>query len=61
MILINDKKDPQLVAVSEDRNDFEQIRNQVENMNRALVDSGFDQYQYRAVKRGKKLYIEPTF
>ena len=57
MIYINDKNDPDLLGIIEDNQDFVHISKIVENMNRDLVDSGFDQYQYKAEKRGKKAYI----
>lgn len=57
MIYINDKNDPDLLGIIEDKQDFVHISKIVENMNRDLVDSGFDRYQYKAEKRGKKAYI----
>jgi len=57
MIYINDKDDPDLLGIIEDNKDFVHISKIVENMNRDLVDSGFDHYQYKAEKRGKKAYI----
>jgi len=57
MIYINDKDDPDLLGIIEDKQDFVHISKIVENMNRDLVDSGFDRYQYKAEKRGKKAYI----
>jgi len=57
MIYINDKNDPDLLGIIEDNQDFVHISKIVENMNRDLVDSGFDRYQYKAEKRGKKAYI----
>lgn len=57
MIYINDKNDPDLLGIIEDKQDFVHISKIVENMNRDLVDSGFDRYQYKAERRGKKAYI----
>jgi len=57
MLLINDKNDPDLVGVIETKEDFVHISKIVENMNQDLIDSGFEKYQYKAEKRGKKAYI----
>lgn len=57
MRLINDKDDPDLLGIIENKEDFIHISKIVENMNKDLVDSGFDQYQYKAEKRGQKAYI----
>lgn len=57
MLLINDKDDPDLVGVLETKEDFVHISKIVENMNQDLIDSGFEKYQYKAEKRGKKAYI----
>ena len=57
MLLINDKDDPDLVGVIETKEDFVHISKIVENMNQDLIDSGFEKYQYKAEKRGKKAYI----
>lgn len=57
MKLINDKTDPALVGILESRHDFKEIKIMVDNMNQDLRDSGFDQYQYRVEKEGKKAYI----
>lgn len=57
MQLIQDKNDPDLLAILDSAEEFSLIRLQVEKMNQDLIDSGFDQYQYKAEKRGKKAYI----
>lgn len=57
MQLINDKNDPDLLAVLETRDEWVDITKMVLNMNQDLVDSGFDQYQYKAERRGNKAYI----
>lgn len=57
MQLINDKNDPDLLAVLESRDEWVDITKMVFNMNQDLVDSGFDQYQYKAERRGNKAYI----
>jgi len=57
MQLITDKNDPDLVGILDSAEEFSTIRSQVERMNQDLIDSGFDKYQYKAEKRGKKAYI----
>lgn len=57
MILVNDNNDPDLVGIIESKDDFVHISKIVDVMNRDLVDSGFDQYQYKAERKGKKAYI----
>jgi len=57
MKLINDKNDPDLVGTIETKEDFIHIAKIVENMNQDLIDSGFEKYQYKAERRGRKAYI----
>lgn len=57
MKLIQDKNDPELLAILDSENEYLTIRSQVEKMNQDLIDSGFDQYQYKAEKHGNKAYI----
>ena len=57
MQLINDKNDPTLLGVLESSQDFSQIKKMVYNMNQDLQDSGFEQYQFVAEKKGNKAYI----
>lgn len=57
MILLNDNSEPELVGIIENKDDFVLLSNLVDVMNRDLVDSGFDQYQYKAERKGKKAYI----
>ena len=58
MKLITDNSDPQLLGIVEDNNEFIETQNIVNSLNKDLVDSGFDQYQYKAIRRGKRVYIE---
>jgi|TARA_R110000868_G_scaffold299343_1_gene559643 hypothetical protein len=58
MKLINSDKEPTLLGVMNSDNDYKFVDQIVYNMNKDLVDSGFDQYQYKTIKRGNKLYIE---
>jgi len=57
MQLINDKDDPDLLGIIEDNKDFLHIAKIVATMNQSLLDSGFEQYQYKAERRGRKAYI----
>lgn len=56
------EKEPQLIGFFDetlrDKKEYENVMNMVENLNKDLIDSGFDNYQYQIVKRGKKAYIE---
>jgi hypothetical protein len=58
MKLINDTANPQLLGIVETDQDIIDTQKMVNALNRDLVDSGFDKYQYQAVRRGNKLYIE---
>jgi len=60
MKLVQDKDNPDLVGIIESSDDILVVRRMVENLNKDLIDSGFDQYQYKSVRRGNKLYIERT-
>ena len=60
MKLVQDKDNPDLVGIIESSDDILVVKKMVENLNKDLVDSGFDQYQYKSVRRGNKLYIERT-
>lgn len=55
--LINDKDDPDLLGYIENKDDFINVSQMVDNINKDLIDSGFDKYQYKAEKRGRKAYI----
>lgn len=58
MILKQSEREPALVGILESEDDLQQLNHMVNVLNHDLVDSGFEQYQYEAVRRGKKLYIE---
>jgi predicted aspartyl protease len=55
---INSSKEPTLLGVIENSEDIFRVSKMVDNINQDLIDSGFDQYQFITVQRGKKLYIE---
>lgn len=56
------EKEPQLIGIFgetiRDKKEYESVMNMVESLNKDLVDSGFENYQYQLVRRGKKAYIE---
>ena len=56
MKLYEDNK--QAYAILERDDEYDVIRGQVATLNQDLIDSGFDQYQYVAVKKGQRVYIE---
>jgi len=58
MILVNDKDNPALIGILDDPDEFFEITDQVQKINQDLVDSGFNQYKFKAIKRGNKAYIE---
>ena len=55
MKLYEDNK--QAYAILERDDEYDVIRGQVATLNQDLIDSGFDQYQYKVEKRGLKAYI----
>jgi len=57
MILINDDKDPDLIGLLDSAEEFSMLKSQVSRMNQDLVDSGFEKYQYQAIKKGNRAYI----
>lgn len=58
MKLVNDASNPELVGIITELDDVSETMKIVDSLNRDLVDSGFDQYQYQTVQRGDKIYIE---
>lgn len=60
MKLVQDKDNPDLVGIIESSDDILVVKRMVENLNKDLIDSGFDKYQYRSVRRGNKIYVERT-
>ena len=57
MILINDDKDPDLIGLLDSAEEFSMLKSQVSRMNQDLIDSGFEKYQYQAIKKGNRAYI----
>ena len=58
MKLVNDKSNPQLVGIVTEVDDVNSTDKIVQSLNKDLIDSGFDQYQYQTVRRGNGIYIE---
>jgi len=59
MMFITSEKEPQLIGVFKESDpELQSVIKMVDGLNRDLMDSGFDQYQYQVVRRGTKTYIE---
>ena len=60
MSYVNDIKDPELVFVidkDDDNSELQNIERIVNNMSVALIDSGFENYQYKLEVTGNKAYV----
>lgn len=60
MKIINDEKNPSLLGVLEPGDRIDEYEKWVSNLNQDLVDSGYNQYEYKVVKKKDKLYIDRT-
>jgi hypothetical protein len=63
MAYVNDKKDPELIFKIDEFSEMAEVRaieRMVETMNQELIDSGFDQYQFRVEYDQNKAYIRRT-
>jgi hypothetical protein len=60
MKIINDEKNPSLLGVLEPGDRVDEYEKWVSNLNQDLVDSGYNQYEYKVVKKKDKLYIDRT-
>ena len=58
MKLVNDKDNPGLIGIIDSPKDITELQTMVNNLNKDLIDSGFDKYQYEFIRRGNKAYIE---
>lgn len=58
MKLVNDKHEPELVGIITEVDDVESTIRIVNSLNKDLMDSGFDQYQYQTVRQGNKIYVK---
>lgn len=56
------EKEPQLIGTfrnsPEDIVELQNVKKMVQSLNKDLVDSGFEQYQYHLIRKGRKAYIE---
>ena len=57
MRLVTDKEDPNLVGILDDMDELDVIAGWIDCLNKDLIDSGFEKYQYKAEKQGPKAYI----
>ena len=58
-MFITSEKEPQLIGVFKENDpELQSVIKMVDSLNRDLIDSGFDRYQYQVVRRGTKTYIE---
>ena len=58
MKIINDEKNPSLLGVLEPGDRVDEYEKWVNNLNQDLIDSGYNQYEYKVVKKRDKLYID---
>lgn len=55
---VTSEKEPDLVYVGNDESELDKIKRWVNNLNRDLVDSGFDQYKYDLEIVNDKAYVK---
>jgi hypothetical protein len=58
MKLVNSNKDPDLLGVDCSEEDWKQISQIVANLNQDLIDSGYERYQAKALKKRDSIYIK---
>ena len=59
MLLINNKEDPNLVGILEDNCELDVIAQWVNNLNKDLRDSGFEEHQAKVELIVNRAYITP--
>ena len=59
MLLINNKEDPNLVGILEDNRELDVIAQWVNNLNKDLRDSGFEEHQAKVELIDNRDYITP--
>ena len=57
MLLINNKEDPNLVGILEDNRELDVIAQWVNNLNKDLRDSGFEEHQAKVELIDNRDYI----
>ena len=57
---INNSEVPELLYVidNESNKELQNIEKMISNMNESLIDSGFEQYQFKLEIIGKKVYVK---
>lgn len=55
---VTSEKEPDLIYVGNDESELDNIKRWVNNLNRDLVDSGFDQYKYDLEIVDDKAYVK---
>ena len=57
MKLVNNPSNPTLLGTKATKKDLLEVTRMVENLNRDLIDSGYEQYQARVEKSNDSIYI----
>jgi aspartate/methionine/tyrosine aminotransferase len=57
MKLVNNPSNPTLLGTKATKKDLLEVARMVENLNRDLIDSGYEQYQARVEKSNDAIYI----
>jgi hypothetical protein len=58
MKLVNSEREPELLGVECSEEDWKQISQIVANLNQDLIDSGYERYQAKALKKKDSIYIK---
>lgn len=58
MRLVNSEREPELLGVECSEEDWKQISQIVANLNQDLIDSGYERYQAKALKKKDSIYIK---
>lgn len=58
MKLVSNNKDPDLLGVDCSEEDWKQISQIVASLNQDLIDSGYERYQAKALKKEDSIYIK---
>ena len=58
MKLVSNNKDPDLLGVDCSEEDWKQISQIVASLNQDLIDSGYERYQAKALKKKNSIYIK---
>ena len=58
MKLVNSNKDPELLGVDCSEDGWREISQIVASLNQDLIDSGYERYQAKALKKKDSIYIK---